>query len=63
MQDFEEHMLPEDTAKYESDSYYAAWFWLNEENDYFRWPTYIAKCRMYDQQAEVTSVTYNRSIV
>ena len=34
MQDFEEHMLPEDTAKYETDPYYAAWFWLNEENDY-----------------------------
>lgn len=63
MQDFEEYMLPEDADKYENDPYYAGFFWLNEENDFFRWPTFAAKCRMYDLRASVTSITYDRSLI
>ncbi len=63
MQDFEEYMRPEDTDKWNNDPYYAGWFWSNEENDFFRWPTFVAKSRMYDLKATVTSTTYDRSLV
>ena len=56
-------MRPEDTEKWNNDPYYAGFFWLNEEKDFFRWPTFIAKSRMYDLKATVTSTTYDRSLV
>jgi len=52
MQDFEEYMYPEDIEKSETDPCYAGWFWSLVDGDHFRWPTFIAKCRLYDKMSQ-----------